>query len=158
MVDKRHTYAADVRWTGNLGPGTLNYHSYSRDHVASAADKQPINGSADAAFRGSAERWNPEELLVVSLSQCHMLWYLDLAARAGVVVVEYTDAPHGTMVEEVGGAGQFNEVVLRPHVTVADSSMVDSAQALHDKTHSLCFVARSVNFPVRHEPEVVVAT
>lgn len=158
MAGKTHSYYAELTWTGNLGPGTVDYRSYSREHVASAGDKQPIAGSSDPAFRGHPERWNPEELLVVSLSQCHMLWYLDLAARAGVVVTAYTDSPTGTMVEEASGAGQFSEVTLRPRVVVAEVAMVEKARALHETTHALCFIARSVNFDVIHEPEIVVAS
>ncbi|MCW2523126.1 MAG: putative redox protein [Frankiales bacterium] len=154
MVDKSHSYQVEVVWTGNLGAGTMNYRSYSRDHVAGAAGKPEIEGSADRAFRGSNARWNPEELLVVSLSQCHLLWYLDLAARAGVVVLEYRDNPVGTMLEQPDGAGQFSEVTLRPNVVVAEPSMCELALELHDRAHHLCFIARSVNFPVRHEPTI----
>lgn len=157
MVTKSHTYSAELTWIGNTGKGTLDYRSYKRDHDVSGQGKPTIPGSSDPAFRGVAERWNPEELLVVSLSQCHMLWYLDLASRAGIVVLEYTDTPSGKMVEEVGGAGQFSEVVLRPRVVVSEPSMVEQAEALHDKTHALCFIARSVNFDVSHLPTTVVA-
>ena len=98
MVTKSHTYSAELTWIGNTGKGTLDYRSYRRDHEVNGQGKPTIPGSSDPAFRGAAERWNPEELLVVSLSQCHMLWYLDLASRAGIVVVEYTDTPSGRMV------------------------------------------------------------
>ena len=154
-----HRYAMTIRWTGDVGSGTSDYGGYRRDHEIHRDDKPIILGSSDPAFRGDAARWNPEELLVAALSQCHMLWYLHLCAVGGVVVTDYTDTPVGTMtMDATGGGGEFTDVVLRPAVTVASPSMVDKAQALHDEIDSICFIARSVNFPVRHEPTVRVAT
>ncbi|MGO9583318.1 MAG: OsmC family protein [Acidimicrobiales bacterium] len=152
-----HLYELSLRWIGNSGPGTSSYRTYSRDHEIRAAGKPMIAGSSDPAFRGDASRWNPEELLVASLSQCHMLWYLHLAASAGVVVTAYTDTPVGTMIEEPDGSGQFSEVLLRPEVTVADGAMCGPAGRLHDDAEAMCFIARSVNFPVHHEPVTFAA-
>jgi organic hydroperoxide reductase OsmC/OhrA len=153
-----HHYEMTVRWTGNTGSGTSDYRSYERDHEIAADGKPILPGSSDPAFRGDAARWNPEELLVAALAQCHMLWYLHLSAVGGVVVTDYTDTPVGTMtMDATGGGGQFTDVVLRPAVTVADPSMADKAMALHNEINAICFIARSVNFPVRHEPTVRVA-
>jgi organic hydroperoxide reductase OsmC/OhrA len=152
-----HHYTLTVTWTGNRGAGTTGADTYNRDHVIAAAGKPDLPGSADPSFRGDPTRWNPEELLVASLSQCHMLWYLGLAAAAGVVVVDYRDEPTGTMTEHPDGAGEFTEVVLRPTVTVAEAAMAERAAALHARAHAKCFVARSVNFPVHHRPSVVTA-
>jgi organic hydroperoxide reductase OsmC/OhrA len=110
-----------------------------------------------AAFRGDAARWNPEELLLMSLSQCHLLWYLDLAARAGVVVVAYVDDPVGAMAEDPDGSGRFTAVTLRPAVTITDPAKRDIAAALHTEAHAMCFIARSVNFPVDAQPTITVA-
>jgi len=151
----RHRYEMTVRWTGNAGSGTSDYRGYSRDHEVIADGKPAIPGSSEPPFRGDATRWSPEELLVAALAQCHMLWYLHLCAAGGVVVTDYTDTPAGTMVmDAAGGGGQFTDVLLRPAVTVADPSMADKARALHDEIGALCFIARSVSFPVRHEPTV----
>ncbi|WTW93804.1 OsmC family protein [Streptomycetaceae bacterium NBC_01309] len=147
-----HRYSVEVEWTGNTGDGTATYRGYSRDHDVRIPGKPTLLGSADPGFRGDAARWNPEDLLVASLSECHMLWYLALAAQAGVVVTAYADRAEGVMVTEADGAGQFTEVVLRPAVTVADASMAAKAEALHETAHAKCFIARSVNFPVRNEP------
>jgi organic hydroperoxide reductase OsmC/OhrA len=147
-----HSYQLSLRWTGNRGQGTASYRGYGRDHELTAAGKGAIAGSSDPGFRGDPERWNPEELLVASLAQCHLLWYLHLAAQAGVIVLDYQDQPSGTMIENLDGSGQFSEVVLRPRVTVAEQSMCEFAQALHDRVDAVCFIARSVNFPIRHEP------
>lgn len=149
-----HHYEVAVQWKGNRGAGTRDYRSYDRTHEVRSAGKTAIPGSADPAFRGEADRWNPEELLVASLSQCHMLWYLHLAASEGVTVTDYTDTPVGTMVEDGDGGAQFSLVVLRPVVTVAEPSMSSRAQALHSDADAKCFIARSVNFPVHFEPTV----
>ena len=154
-----HTYASELRWTGARGTGTTGYTAYSRDHEVTFDGKPPLLGSADPAFRGDPARYTPEELLVASLSQSHMLWFLHLAASAGVVVVGYTDAAQGRMRVEAAGHGQFIEVVLRPCVTLARAEHGDGRPvtdedllALHARAHEHCFIARSVNFPVRHDP------
>jgi organic hydroperoxide reductase OsmC/OhrA len=151
----RHRYIVVTEWSGNRGTGTAGYRSYDRSHVIRVAGKPPLLASSDPAFRGDPERYNPEDLLVASLSGCHMLWYLHLCTDAGIVVVEYVDEASGTMVHHEDG-GEFVEVVLRPRVVVADDSMVDRAQRLHTEAHRRCFIARSVNFPVTHEAVVTV--
>lgn len=152
---KDHHYKVAVDWTGNKGDGTKTYTSYSRDHELSFEGKPVLNGSSDPAFRGDRARYNPEELLVASISACHMLWYLHLCASNGVVVTKYRDDASGTMAEGKGGEGQFTEAVLRPHVTITKESDAEKARSLHEEAHRLCFIARSVNFPVRNEPEIV---
>lgn len=147
-----HRYTLDLTWTGNLGTGTATYRGYSRSHELSAPGKHPIACSSDPAFRGDATRYNPEELLVGSLSACHMLWYLHLCADAGVVLETYRDAAEGTMVVEADGGGRFTEVILRPHGTYRDPVDPALIRQLHDRAHALCFVANSMNFPVRVEP------
>lgn len=154
MLDT-HSYELSLQWQGNRGQGTTGYRDFGREHEVRAPGKPPLAGSADPSFRGDPERWNPEELLVAALAQCHMLWFLHLAAVAGVVVTDYTDTPNGTMRMSSDGGGQFTEVVLRPVVTVVDPSMADKASGLHEDANAKCFIARSVNFPVRHEPEVI---
>jgi len=147
-----HTYRVSVRWTGNRGVGTAGYRAYGRDHDVAAPGKPTIPGTADPAFRGDPERWSPEDLLVAALAQCHQLWFLHLAAEAGVIVTAYTDDPLGTMAINPDGSGQFTQILLRPRVTVADEAMIETAQSLHGRAGALCFIARSVNFPVLHEP------
>ena len=151
-----HTYRTVVTWTGNRGTGTSGYRDYGRENEVGADGPPTIPGSSDPAFRGDPTRWNPEQLLVVALSQCHLLWYLHLASVAGVIVTGYVDRAEGSMVTDADGAGQFTGAVLRPEVTIADASMVEAARQLHADAHARCFIARSVNFPVRHEPVIVV--
>lgn len=156
MADKTHEYQVQVTWTGNEGTGTSSYRGYSRAHVISAGGKKAIEGSSDPSFRGDPTRWNPEELLLASLSACHKLWYLGLCAEAGVAVLEYEDNAEGTMLEESHGAGQFTSVVLRPKVVLAAGADLAKAESLHRVAHEKCFIARSVNFAVRHVAQVCV--
>ncbi|MBB5060150.1 organic hydroperoxide reductase OsmC/OhrA [Granulicella aggregans] len=143
-----------MKWTGNEGSGTSGYTSYTRDHVITSGLKRPIEGSSDPAFRGDVKRWNPEELLVASISACHKLWYLHLCSASGVTVLNYTDVAEGVMEENETGGGHFVHVILRPHVTICTGEDRDTALRLHRDAHSKCFIANSVNFPVTHDPVV----
>lgn len=156
MAHHEHHYQVTITWTGNLGKGTAGYTAYSRDHTILAADKPVILGSSDPAFRGDAKRYNPEELFLASLSNCHMLWYLHLCAEAGIEVTAYTDAARGNMQTDPDGSGRFTRVVLYPVVTVTDSAKALLALELHQRAHQFCFIANSVNFPVVHQPEIIV--
>jgi len=156
MTGKEHRYTATVEWTGNTGTGTTSYRAYERRHEITAPETQKpaIPGTSDPSFRGDRARWNPEELLVASLSACHQLWYLHLCADAGVIVTAYVDHAEDTMTEEPDGSGRFTRVILRPAVTIAPGSDVERARALHEQAHAMCYIARSVRFPVQHEPEI----
>lgn len=151
-MGRRHSYTVTTTWTGNTGTGTSGYRDYARCHEISSTEKPSIPGSSDPAFRGDRTRWNPEELLVASLSACHKLWYLHLCAEAGVVVENYADEAVGVMEESADGGGQFVEVILRPRVELASGSDQAKARSLHHDAHAKCFIARSVNFPVKCEP------
>ena len=153
-MSKQHQYAVSIAWTGNDGEGTRSYRGYRRDHEIAAAGKPPILASSDPSFRGDRARYNPEELLVASLSSCHMLWYLHLCSVNGIVVLEYRDDAEGTMQEEDDGGGVFVQVVLKPRVTVAKGADRGKALALHEEAHHLCFISRSVRFPVEVAAEV----
>ena len=151
-MSREHSYSVNVRWTGNTGVGTSGFRNYKRDHEISASEKPLIPASSDPAFRGDNARYNPEELLVASLSACHMLWYLHLCADAGIVVTEYHDDATGAMAETDDGGGHFTQVTLRPVVKVAGQVDPELARRLHEQAHHLCFIANSVNFPVLCEP------
>ena len=145
----QHRYAVRTLWSGE----TRSYQSYSREHKIEVPGKPTIRASADPAFRGDPSCHNPEDLLVAALSSCHMLWYLHLCTIRGVVVTAYEDAAEGTMLEEPR-YGRFTEVVLRPVVTITDDSDAAKAISLHERAHAECFIANSVNFPVRCAPTV----
>ncbi|MFT4031457.1 MAG: OsmC family protein [Siphonobacter sp.] len=148
----QHHYNAIIKWTGDKGEGTANYRAFGREHTISIDNKTDILGSSDPAFRGDKTKHNPEDLLVASLSACHMLWYLHLCAEAGIIVTDYIDNATGTMTETPNGSGHFTEVTLNPVVVVTQQSMIDKANDLHKKANEFCFIANSVNFPVRHNP------
>lgn len=151
-----HSFQVRVAWTGNQGRGTVSYTAYERSHEISGDGKPIIAGSSDPAFRGDKSRYNPEELLVASLSACHMLSYLHLCADAHLVVTNYTDEAVGAMVVTKDGGGHFTEVTLKPAVRVTKDADLPLAKELHHKAHSLCFIANSMNFPVRVEPTIIV--
>lgn len=156
MSERNHKYDVTITWSGNLGTGTSGYREYSRDHVISAEGKPDIAASSDTAFRGDAARWNPEEMLVASLSACHKLWYLHFCAVSGVVVGEYIDKAEGVMTIPEYSVGSFTKVVLRPEVTLIKGD-VQTAIDLHKDAHEKCFIANSVNFPVSIEPTIITA-
>ena len=151
---RTHQYTVALEWTGNNGSGTSGYRDYRRDHELTAPGKQPIPGSSDKAFRGDPARWNPEELLVAALSACHQLAYLHLCADAGIVVLAYEDQAEGAMQEAPNGSGRFQSATLRPRVTVVAGTDLALARDLHHSAHAKCFIANSVNFPVRVEAEI----
>lgn len=152
-----HIYRLQVAWQGNRGTGTSGYRDYDRDVLLHADGKPDLLGSADPTFRGRAERWNPEELLLAAVAQCHLLSYLHSAVRHGVVVVDYRDDPVATM-EQAGLGGRFTGVVLHPQVVVAEPSMVATADAIHAEASQNCFIAASVSFPVGHRATTTVGT
>lgn len=154
-MGREHHYNLTITWTGNQGTGTSDYRAYNRNHTIQSADKAEIAGSSDPSFRGDKTRYNPEEFLVAALSTCHMLSYLHVCVLNGVVVTDYKDNAIGTMAETPDGGGHFTEVMLNPVVTVKDASMIAKANELHHKASQLCFIANSVNFPVRHSPTCV---
>lgn len=153
---KQHIYTLTTKWTGNKGAGTSGYREYDRSHTISINEKAELLCSSDPHFRGDKTKHNPEEMLVASLSSCHMLWYLHLCSDAGVIVTEYKDDATGTMEEDNNGSGKFTEVTLNPVVTITDESKKEKAIGLHHKANELCFIANSVNFPVKHNPEIIV--
>ncbi len=152
-----HTYQISLRWTGNTGTGTNDYKAYSRNHTISVNNKPDVLLSSDPNFRGDNSRYNPEELLVASLSSCHMLWYLHLCSVNNIVVLDYTDKATGTMQEASNKSGVFTEVTLHPVVIITNVVMTDKAIQLHHEANKMCFIANSVNFPVRHEPVIKIA-
>ncbi|MCW4470047.1 OsmC family protein [Flavobacterium sp. MFBS3-15] len=155
---KMHHYSTTVNWTGNTGKGTQNYTGYTRDHAITVDGKPVIPGSSDPAFRGDPSRYNPEELLLASLSSCHMLWYLHLCAEAGIIVTQYADTATGVMEETANGSGKFTCATLNPRVTVQHTGMIEKAIELHKKANTMCFIANSCNFPVLHNPTCTAGT
>lgn len=152
-----HQYTSRIFWTGNLGTGTSGYKDYARTWDIAISGKQIIHCSNDPLLGGDSSKMNPEDLLISSLSACHMLWYLHLASDAGITVLEYEDSPIATGEVLKGGAGRFLSAVLRPKITIPEDTNLESVMAIHHEIHKVCFIARSVNFPVHYEPEFVIS-
>ena len=151
---QQHHYVSKLSWTGNRGSGTATYRGYDRSHTIIIEGKPAILCSSDAAFRGDPARHTPEDLLLASLSSCHMLWYLHLCAEAGIIVNGYEDEAKATMVVEEDGGGQFAEAHLYPRVWIYNTEKEGEAIALHKRANELCFIARSCNFPIHHHAEI----
>ncbi len=154
-MNGQHNYSLTVKWTGNTGTGTSNYKEFERSHSIFVTNKIEILGSSDPAFRGDKAKHNPEDLLLASISACHMLWYLHLCAMEGIIVTNYIDNATGIMIETANGGGKFTEATLNPIVTITDISMTEKANEIHNKANELCFVANSLNFPVYHKPTCI---
>ena len=152
---KQHTYSLTIQCTGNSGNGTNGYHSYERSHSILIDGKEEIKASSDPAFLGDKTKPNPEELLLASISSCHMLWFLHLCSDKGIIVTDYIDQPIGTMVIAKDGSGKFTDVILKPLVTAKDNPSPEILNDLHTQANKMCFIANSVNFPVRHRGKVV---
>ena len=155
-MSKQIQYQVSIKWTVNKGDGTKDYDAYDRSHEVNIKGKKKLACSSDSPFRGDAKKHNPEDLLLASLSSCHMLWYLRLCASEGVVVLDYVDDAEGKMIQTSNGSGYFTEVILSPKVVVADQTMVKKALELHKKANAFCFIANSVKFSIYHKPEIIV--
>ncbi|KUJ52366.1 OsmC family protein [Chryseobacterium sp. JAH] len=151
---KNHNYKLKTEWTGNVGESTKSYRSYERSYTISVDGKAEINGSSDPAFLGNSKLHNPEDLLLASVSSCHLLWYLHFCAVHKILVLEYTDCAEGTMIESENGSGKFIEIILKPKIVVAEKEMIEKAIQLHHKANEYCFIANSLNFEVKHHPEI----
>src|SRR5208282_70284 len=149
-MSTQHEYKCRLAWEGNHGDGTSTYQGYGRQWRITVDGKPDLVVSADPVFRGERDKHNPEDLLVMALSSCHLLSYLALCARNNVSVLGYVDEASGVMTTTPDGGGHFVSVTLRPNVVVAEAGMLALAMALHEKAHATCFIAGSVNFPVHH--------
>jgi organic hydroperoxide reductase OsmC/OhrA len=157
-VARDHVYRTELHWSAAGGEGTKTYRGFSRTHTITAKDKSGKEKPAIVATSAfhSLEHYNPDELLIGSLSSCHMLWYLHLCSENGVVVVDYRDNAEGVLRLDAKGEGKVERVTLRPRVAISAGDPA-VARALHKDAHSKCFVSNSVNFPVLCEPEIVGA-
>lgn len=156
-MSKEHSYTSTIVWTGDRGEGTKTYRGYDRTWEIRTEGKPVISCSNDPLLGGNPHLPNPEDLLLSSLSACHMLWYLHLASSAGIVVTAYRDEPVGVGETSPDGAGRFLRATLRPTITVKAGADLARAEAIHHEIHKYCFISRSVNFPVTYEPRFVEA-
>lgn len=152
---KQHEYTSTVVWTGDRGQGTSAYKAYDRTWQIATPMKAVIECSNDPVLGGDASKPNPEDLLLSSLSACHMLWYLHLASVAKIVIRDYRDEPVGLGETGERGEGRFLQATLRPVITVDKGADLARADALHYEVHHYCFISRSVNFPVSYQARYI---
>ena len=153
----RHDFTSRIEWTGNRGDGTRSYRGYDRTWSVTTPGQPVIHCSNDPRLGGNPALPNPEDMLLSALAACHMLWYLHLASEAGIVVQSYQDTPIGAAESTPDGAGRFVRAILKPHIIVERGSDLARADAIHHEIHKVCFIARSVNFPVSYEASYAVA-
>ncbi|MGK2960931.1 MAG: OsmC family protein [Gemmatimonadaceae bacterium] len=153
---KTHDYTTRLKWDGNLGQGTSTYAGYDRNYVVAIDGKSEMRGSADPMFRGDGSLHNPEDLFIAAIAACHMLTYLALCAKHGIVVTAYEDRASGTLELAPDGGGKFTRVTLVPSVTITQQDREQEALSLHDDAHKLCFIAQSSSVPIDHAPTVKV--
>ncbi|WP_319826113.1 OsmC family protein [Thalassovita sp.] len=154
---KEHAYTSRIVWTGNRGEGTAHYRAYDRTWNIETPGKPVVHCSNDPLLGGDPSKPNPEDLLISALSACHMLWYLHYASDAGIQVLAYEDAPQAVGETHPSGAGRFLRAELRPRITLAMGSDANAADQIHGRIHQVCFIARSVNFPVTYAAEYLFA-
>lgn|SRR3990167_5243137 len=150
---KDHLYSTKIIWSGAKQGSTKSYATYSREFTIHSEGKTELVCSADKIFRGDGGLYNPEDLFLSTIASCHMLWYLHLCADSGIQVISYTDTPTANLHINEDGSGQFTEVTLHPLVEIQDKELMAKAQHLHEAAHEKCFIARSVNFPVKVHPQ-----
>lgn len=155
-MSKTQSYKLDLVWQGNRGAGTMTYTSYDREFTTRGVSRPEILGSSHPAFRGNNDRYCPEELLLASLSSCHMLWYLHMCAAHDVVVLDYRDQPAMIMDIKEFGNGDIRSVTLSPVVHIASEEQRDRAMAMHQKAHESCFIAKGVNFEIILNPSIII--
>jgi len=154
---REHLFQATLTWTGAAQGPTSSYEAYSREYTVEIAGKPTLTGSAATPYRGDGSLPNPEDLLLASVSACHLLSYLAECARFDIRVLDYADRCTATMTFK-DGKMRIVEATLRPQVTISDDSDPDKALALHHDANAVCFIANSVNFPILHEPTVTQAS
>ncbi|HTL67568.1 MAG TPA: OsmC family protein [Lacunisphaera sp.] len=149
-------YTSLVRWERGTQPFLDN--RYTRAHVWRFDGGVEVPASSSPSVvplpMSRADAVDPEEAFVASLSSCHMLWFLSIAAKRRFVVDAYEDAAEGVMEKDADGKLAMTRVTLRPLVTFSGAARPDAAQlaALHHAAHEECFIANSVRTEVRCEP------
>lgn len=149
MSEKSHSFEATLTWQP-MGK-KFTFKEYSRIYKVSSPGKMEFLATAAPEYAGSKYHYNPEDLLVVSLSACHMLTYLAYASNSKVEILDYVDHAKGSLHQE-GKVMKFKEVILKPRIVVRKGTDLKKAESLHEKAHHGCFIANSVNFPVKIEP------
>jgi organic hydroperoxide reductase OsmC/OhrA len=139
-----HVFTSSLRWQRSTAD--FSYDGYDRSHDVVVGSGVALPASAAPAFKGSATRINPEELLLAALSSCHMLTFLAIAARKRLVVDRYDDDATAVMEQNADGKMAVTRATLRPKVTFSGDKIpgADELAHLHHLAHEGCFIASSV--------------
>lgn len=150
-MKNKHIYTLNLQWLGEKGLSTIKN---DRKYLVEIAGKPSFIGSADKVFHGDPQYYNPEDLLLASLSACHMMSYFYVCRKAGIEILSYNDHPEGALVLDSSGSGRFTQVILKPIIAIANVQQIDLAIFLHKEAGKLCFIANSVNFEIVYNPIV----
>ena len=141
----RHTFAVNLRWRNTRAFDGELVREYSHEGFATIPGHAALVTSAATDFGGDPNLWNPEELLMTAIAQCHLLSFLYIANRDGIEIVDYTDEVEGSM-DFSGGTGAMHSVTLKPLVITETDPAVISA--MHEEAKGMCVMRQSVNFPI----------
>jgi organic hydroperoxide reductase OsmC/OhrA len=150
MADRVHRYEARAHWSGSTAEG---WESYDRAHTVTAPPAEAELTVSTGESKGDPRLLNPEQLVVMAASSCQLLWFLHLAAKARIDVVDYRDEATAEMPEDDRPV-RLTRITLRPRVTVRGDASEDRVRRLVAKAHELCYVANSLRGEVVLEPEV----
>ena len=145
-------YETSLRWTGSTG---LGWEHYDRTHTGSAPSAAQEVRLTTGESKGDPSILNPEQLLLMAASSCQMLWFLHLAAKARIDVVEYEDAATALMPTDEQPV-RITEIELRPRIVVAGDVREARVEKLAHTAHEHCFVANSLNAHMTLQPNIEV--
>jgi organic hydroperoxide reductase OsmC/OhrA len=145
-----HRYDARVSWRGSTGAG---WEGYDREHVAVAPPADPEVTLTTGEDKGDPRVLNPEQLLVMAASSCQLLWFLHLAAKARIDVVEYEDRAEAEMPADEERV-RITRILLRPRIVVAGDAPDERVAHLAELAHELCYIANSLRSEVIVEPRI----
>jgi organic hydroperoxide reductase OsmC/OhrA len=156
-MSTENPFEVSLSWPADPAQAMPPTPKFSRDSTLVGAGKLAVPAGLPPSFGGDGTRYNPEELMIMSLAQCHMLTFLAYAEKKHVVVLRYEDRATGTLARNAAGKTAMQEVTLRPRVVVAAGTVIEDVTALHGPAHANCFMANSINFEMKIEPETVAA-
>jgi organic hydroperoxide reductase OsmC/OhrA len=145
-----HRYDARLRWEGSTA---LGWAGYDRSHEVTAPPARQALTVTTGEEQGDPSRLNPEQLVVMAASSCQLLWFLHLAAKARIDVVEYEDEAEGEMPEDEQPV-RITRIALRPRIVVASEAAEDRVLRLVELAHERCYIANSLRSEVKVEPRI----
>lgn len=153
----KHSFLVDLNWPEEVtNPDQNDTKVSAKNHTISITGKEGLKVSAAKAFKGDPTKYNPEDLLLSSLTSCHMMSYLYVCQKNKIQVRSYSDHAEAILEVNSDGSGRITKVILRPTVTIPPTADINLAQSLHKEASKLCFIANSCNFEIVYEPKILV--